>query len=74
MVVSAEEAIARARHVLNNMGLTLHFLIEVVPRKEEDRDVWYVRAITAVGTLEVVIDRVTGEVLAVRSLAKKVGA
>ena len=74
MVVSAEEAIAKAKHVLNNMGLTLHFLFEVVPRKEEDRDVWYVRAITALGALEVVIDRVTGEVLAVRRLAKKVGA
>ncbi|RLE57267.1 MAG: hypothetical protein DRJ40_02840 [Thermoprotei archaeon] len=74
IVISAEEAIAKARQVLNNMGLSLHFLFEVIPGREELHDVWYVRAHTAVGALEVVIDRSKGEVLAVRRLVKKVEA
>ena len=66
MGVSAEDAIAKARQVLNSMGLSMYLLYEVVPGKEEGRDVWYVRALTVAGTLELVISRLTGELLCVR--------
>ena len=69
MVMSAEEAIAKAKQVLNNMGFTLYHILEVLPGKMDNYDVWYVRARTVYGMLEIIIDRSRGEVLAVRRVS-----
>ena len=71
-MVPAEEAIEKAKQVLSSMGHSMHLIEEVVPGEEGGRSVWLVTALTfASGRLVVVINRVNGEVLAVRRVARE---
>jgi len=69
MPVSAEEAIDKAKQILTSMCLgPLFFIVSIEPKKVDYRNIWSILATTVAGTIEVSIDKDTGEVLAVKRI------
>ena len=65
-ISSAEEAIEKAREVLNKMGHSVHIVLESIPGKEAYEDVWIVPVMTIAGKLEIILRKRDGIVVVVR--------